>query len=454
MPDVSRTPVAQEQAMGMSAGIRALRNVMRLAISQVAYTRGLFPENCFSNVSLADLQLRSLGGTKKTTPKAMQLISWMEDGAFEALTLGYLVRRRCESRPPLAPARAPLSSAPLPCQEKCILVISHDEAGRDVIEAWELSVQWHDDEPQFNVSLVNTPKAASCSVQPAAGRITKELVRDVSKLMLRQLLTMMQYLPKLPETYYIGLQLVHRDSTPANYEAAGFHDASGEQAGVLSFATRPNRTVIGTQVVSSAGSLQMGLITPDAPDSAGVSTSQEQAAESRGQRWAWNLADAAPAPSSHDDLCASLSAARDDDEAAKKSYGAAKKLLLELGTGSRIRADGLSSRIGELAPTPPARALRPRASLHVCWHPPQAPRSPWPSACSTSSRARASSRRTSPPCSRARPATPSKPARPPRRRAPPPRSRRPLRARKHSSRATGRARRSGRSPPRRSRVPA
>ena len=98
MPDASRTPVAQEQAMGMSAGIRALRNVMRLAISQVAYTRGLFPENCFSNVSLADLQLRSLGGTKKTTPKAMQLISWMEDGAFEALTLGYLVRRRSQSR--------------------------------------------------------------------------------------------------------------------------------------------------------------------------------------------------------------------------------------------------------------------------------------------------------------------------------------------------------------------
>ena len=42
--------LAQEQEISQGQSISVLKNLMRLAVSSIAYTRGLFPESSFSPV--------------------------------------------------------------------------------------------------------------------------------------------------------------------------------------------------------------------------------------------------------------------------------------------------------------------------------------------------------------------------------------------------------------------
>eukprot|EP00962_Isochrysis_galbana_P023958 scaffold7308_cov114-Isochrysis_galbana.AAC.13 len=48
--------VAQDQRISMENSIKLQRNMMRMVFGEVAYQRGLFPEDCFV---LADVRMRA-----------------------------------------------------------------------------------------------------------------------------------------------------------------------------------------------------------------------------------------------------------------------------------------------------------------------------------------------------------------------------------------------------------
>ena len=64
-----------------------VRNILRIGISAIAYLRHLFPEDCFADQSLAGMNLKLL---MSTTEESRLLVSWLEDGVFQALEMKYV----------------------------------------------------------------------------------------------------------------------------------------------------------------------------------------------------------------------------------------------------------------------------------------------------------------------------------------------------------------------------
>jgi hypothetical protein len=64
-----------------------MKNLIRTALSSIAYLRDLFPEDCFSEKRLTGVKVKTL---LPESLEARLLIQWMEVGVFDALKKGYL----------------------------------------------------------------------------------------------------------------------------------------------------------------------------------------------------------------------------------------------------------------------------------------------------------------------------------------------------------------------------
>lgn len=169
----------------------------------------------------------ALGGENdEATPEASVFMQWVEHGVFDALKAGYL--------------------------ERAVVVLSHDEAASSVIESWAVSVAWLTDEsgrpypvlrvrapystprPTLRSTLRSTPllrpppqhgrcegdesdsqaALAQHAVPCAAPVYTLDKVRDTSQMMMRSLITTLQWLPQLPSQHFISMRILYRESTP------------------------------------------------------------------------------------------------------------------------------------------------------------------------------------------------------------------------------------------------
>lgn len=193
-----------------------LRNIMRLTYSSVLWSRGSFPDESFEDKRVHGMQIKALGGDG-CEGHAKTLLTWLERGVFEALSAGYL--------------------------EKCILIMSADEAASQVLEAWSLSIAWLTDEEGNELPTITCagPRAERSHRlrKPTSidGKYTLDYARSTSKAMLRQLSLMLQTLPSLPETHWISMRVLYRDDvTPRDYEPFGFERAGDDNK--LRFCTR------------------------------------------------------------------------------------------------------------------------------------------------------------------------------------------------------------------------
>ena len=99
---------------------------------------------------------------------AKTFITWLERGVFEALQRGYL--------------------------EKAILCMSADDSGNDMLEAWELSVDWHTDEngvahPTLHSQGGKDGTRSSLKIRAPEPKkkFSQQYARECSQAMLRQL---------------------------------------------------------------------------------------------------------------------------------------------------------------------------------------------------------------------------------------------------------------------------
>jgi len=60
---------------------------MRIAISTIAFERGLFSEDCFEDKTLMGVDIKSLSNFEDNSS---QLLAWLEEGVFEALEKQFL----------------------------------------------------------------------------------------------------------------------------------------------------------------------------------------------------------------------------------------------------------------------------------------------------------------------------------------------------------------------------
>ncbi|CAI9093205.1 OLC1v1028645C1 [Oldenlandia corymbosa var. corymbosa] len=181
------------------------RNLLRIAIFNISYIRGLFPEKYFNDKSVPALDMK----IKKLMPmdaESRRLIDWMEKGVYDALQKKYL---------------------------KTLLFCVCEATGGHMIEEYAFSFSYSDSDTQevsMNVSRSGSKKSGGTFKCDSKNEITSNQMRSSACKMVRTLVQLMRTLDKMPEERTILMKLLYYDSTPADYEPPFFRGCSEEEA--------------------------------------------------------------------------------------------------------------------------------------------------------------------------------------------------------------------------------
>ncbi|XP_075083605.1 meiosis-specific protein ASY1-like, partial [Nicotiana tabacum] len=181
------------------------RNLMRIALFNIAYVRGLFPEEYFSDKSVPALEMK----IKKLMPmdaESRRLIDWMEKGVYDAFQKKYL---------------------------KTLLFSVCEKIGGPMIEEYAFSFCYSNSDSQevsMNVNRIGMKKGGTFKCNSTA-EITPNQMRSSACKMVRTLIQLMRTLDKMPEERTILMKLLYYDDvTPADYEPPFFRSCTEEEA--------------------------------------------------------------------------------------------------------------------------------------------------------------------------------------------------------------------------------
>ncbi|KAL2955048.1 hypothetical protein AAZX31_18G006300 [Glycine max] len=175
------------------------RNLLRIAIFNISYIRGLFPEKYFNDKSVPALD-------KKLMPvdaESRRLIDWMEKGTIKLLrnTLKTLLFCVCEA-----------VDGPM-IEEYASIPISDNQ------------------EVSMNINRTGSKKNRGTFKYNSTTEITPQQMRSSACKMIRTLVQLMRTLEKMPEERTILMKLLYYDDvTPADYEPPFFKGCTDEEA--------------------------------------------------------------------------------------------------------------------------------------------------------------------------------------------------------------------------------
>ncbi|KAL3599438.1 hypothetical protein D5086_007356 [Populus alba] len=182
------------------------RNLLRIAIFNISYIRGLFPEKYFNDKSVPALEMK----IKKLMPmdaESRRLIDWMEKGVYDALQKKYL---------------------------KTLLFCVCEAIEGPMIEEYTFSFSYSDSESQevsMNINRTGNKKQGGTFKYNSTNEITPNQMRSSACKMVRTLVQLMRTLDKMPEERAILMKLVYYDDvTPADYEPPFFRGCTEEEA--------------------------------------------------------------------------------------------------------------------------------------------------------------------------------------------------------------------------------
>ncbi|KAF1899318.1 hypothetical protein Lal_00019446 [Lupinus albus] len=184
------------------------RNLLRIAIFNISYIRGLFPEKYFNDKSVPALEMK----IKKLMPldaESRRLIDWMEKGTFsvyDALQKKYL---------------------------KTILFCVCEAVDGPMIEEYAFSFCYSDSDKQevsMNINRTGHKMGGTFKCNSNT-EITPQQMRSSACKMIRTLVQLMRTLEKMPEERTILMKLLYYDDvTPADYEPPFFRGCTEEEA--------------------------------------------------------------------------------------------------------------------------------------------------------------------------------------------------------------------------------
>uniref|UniRef100_A0A453L860 HORMA domain-containing protein n=1 Tax=Aegilops tauschii subsp. strangulata TaxID=200361 RepID=A0A453L860_AEGTS len=149
------------------------RNLLRIAIYNISYIRGLFPEKYFNDKSVPALEMK----IKKLMPmdaESRRLIDWMEKGVYDALQKKYL--------------------------KTLLFCICEKEEG-PMIEEYAFSFSYpntNGEEVAMNMSRTGSKKN-SATFKSNAAEVTPDQMRSSACKMIRTLVSLMRTLDQMPE---------------------------------------------------------------------------------------------------------------------------------------------------------------------------------------------------------------------------------------------------------------
>ncbi|XP_026380193.1 meiosis-specific protein ASY1-like isoform X1 [Papaver somniferum] len=182
------------------------RNLLRIAIFNISYIRGLFPENYFNDKSVPALEMK----IKKLMPmdaESRRLIDWMEKGVYDALQKKYL---------------------------KTLLFCISEAIDGPMIEEYAFSFSYSNsdsEEVMMNISHTGNKKKGATFKSNGNTDITPNQMRSSACKMVRTLVQLMRTLDRMPEERTILMKLLYyEDVTPIDYEPPFFRGCSEQEA--------------------------------------------------------------------------------------------------------------------------------------------------------------------------------------------------------------------------------
>ncbi|XP_062199186.1 meiosis-specific protein PAIR2-like [Phragmites australis] len=181
------------------------RNLLRIAIYNISYIRGLFPEKYFNDKSVPALEMK----IKKLMPmdaESRRLIDWMEKGVYDALQKKYL--------------------------KTLVFCICEKEEG-PMIEEYAFSFSYPNtsmEEVVMNMSRTGSKKS-STTFKSNAAEVTPDQMRSSACKMIRTLVSLMRTLDQMPDERTILMKLLYYDDvTPEDYEPPYFKCCADNEA--------------------------------------------------------------------------------------------------------------------------------------------------------------------------------------------------------------------------------
>ncbi|KAL0364326.1 UNVERIFIED_CONTAM: Meiosis-specific protein ASY1 [Sesamum angustifolium] len=181
------------------------RNLLRIAIFNISYIRGLFPEKYFNDKSVPALDMK----IKKLMPmdaESRRLIDWMEKGVYDALQKKYL---------------------------KTLLFCVCEAVDGPMIEEYAFSFSYSSSDSQevsMNINRSGKKKGGTFKYNSKT-EITPSQMRSSACKMVRTLIQLMRTLDKMPEERTVLMKLLYYDDvTPTDYEPPFFRGCTEEEA--------------------------------------------------------------------------------------------------------------------------------------------------------------------------------------------------------------------------------
>ncbi|KAK6922406.1 HORMA domain [Dillenia turbinata] len=181
------------------------RNLLRIAIFNISYIRGLFPEKYFNDKSVPALEMK----IKKLMPvdaESRRLIDWMEKGVYDALQKKYL---------------------------KTLLFCICEAIDGPMIEEYAFHFSYSNSDSQevtMNISRAGNKKGGTFKCN-AMTDVTPNQMRSSACKMVRTLVQLMRTLDRMPEERTILMKLLYYDdATPMDYEPPFFRGCTAEEA--------------------------------------------------------------------------------------------------------------------------------------------------------------------------------------------------------------------------------
>ncbi|KAI4385302.1 hypothetical protein MLD38_003345 [Melastoma candidum] len=181
------------------------RNLLRIAIFNISYIRGLFPEKYFSDKSVPALDIK-IKKLMPMDPESRRLIDWMEKGVYDALQKKYL---------------------------KTLLFCICESIDGPMVEQYSFSFSYSDsdnEEVSLNINRIGSRKGTAFKCNSTTD-LTPNQMRSSACKMVRTLVQLMRTLDKMPEERTILMKLLYYDDvTPLEYEPPFFRGCSEEEA--------------------------------------------------------------------------------------------------------------------------------------------------------------------------------------------------------------------------------
>ncbi|XP_050206584.1 meiosis-specific protein ASY1 [Mercurialis annua] len=182
------------------------RNLLRIAIFNISYIRGLFPEKYFNDKSVPALEMK-IKKLMPLDPESRRLIDWMEKGVYDALQKKYL---------------------------KTLLFCVCESIEGSMIEEYSFSFSYSSTDSQevsMNINRSGNKKNGGTFKYNSTTEITPNQMRSSACKMIRTLVQLMRTLDKMPEERTILMKLLYYDDvTPVDYEPPFFRVCTEEEA--------------------------------------------------------------------------------------------------------------------------------------------------------------------------------------------------------------------------------